>query len=316
LAQGAEARFSTFSSSLSTLNSPFIMLFTGTGVAIVTPFKTDKSVDFEALRRIVNHCIDGQVDYIVVLGTTGESVTLSAGEKADVVRCVVDATAGRVQIVVGAGGNNTAKLVETVEQTNFDGISGLLSVAPYYNKPAQAGLVEHFKAVAAASPVPVILYNVPGRTGVNMTAETTLTLAHEVDNIVAIKEASGMLPQMMQIIKDRPNNFSVISGDDAISLPLIALGGQGVISVVANAFPHKISAIIRQALAGNCAAAQATHYAILHLFEAIFAEGNPSGIKAALSILGLSQNVLRLPLVPVSPKTYTQLELLIQQSKA
>jgi 4-hydroxy-tetrahydrodipicolinate synthase len=292
------------------------MLFTGTGVAIVTPFKNDRTVDFDALRRIVNHCIDGQVDYIVVLGTTGESVTLSACEKADAVRCVVDTTAGRVQVVIGIGGNDTAQVIDAVKHTNFDGISGLLSATPSYNKPAQAGLIGHYKAVASVSPVPVILYNVPGRTGVNMTAETTITLAHEVHNIVAVKEASGMLAQMMRIIKDRPDNFSVISGDDTVSLPLIALGGQGVISVVANAFPREVSTIIRESLANNYAAAQATQYAMLDLLDALFVEGNPSGIKAALHILGLSQNVLRLPLTPVSQKTYDQLESLIKKMKA
>lgn len=284
-------------------------------MAIVTPFKNDRTVDFDALRRIVNHCIDGKVDYIVVLGTTGESVTLSAGEKADAARCVVDTAAGRVQVVIGIGGNDTAQVVDAVKHTNFGGISGLLSATPSYNKPAQAGLIEHYKAVASVSPVPVILYNVPGRTGVNMTAETTLTLAHEVHNIVAVKEASGMLAQMMRIIKDRPGNFSVISGDDTVSLPLMALGAQGVISVVANAFPREVSTIIRESLASNYAAAQATQYAMLDLLDALFAEGNPSGIKAALHVLGLSQNVLRLPLTPVSQKTYDQLESLIKKMK-
>jgi len=289
------------------------MLFTGTGVAIVTPFHHDMTVDFDALRRIVHHCVDGQADYIVALGTTGESVTLNAGEKADVARCVVDAVAGRIQVVVGVGGNNTAKVIDDVKHTNFDGISGLLTVTPYYNKPSQTGLIEHFKAVAATSPVPVILYNVPSRTSVNMTAETTLTLAHEVGNIVAIKEASGVLTQITQIVKGRPENFSVISGDDAISLPLIALGGQGVISVAANAFPRQMSNLIREALAGNYPAAQAMQCAMIDLFEALFVEGSPSGIKAALNILGLSQNVLRLPLAPVSQKTYQKLESLIKK---
>jgi len=284
------------------------MLFTGTGVAIVTPFKQDRTVDFDALQRIVNHCIDGQVEYIVVLGTTGESVTLNAGEKADIARCVVDATAGRVQLVVGVGGNDTAKVVNDIKQTNFDGISGLLSQAPYYNKPSQAGIVEHFRAVAAASPVPVILYNVPGRTVVNMTAETTLKLAHEIENVVAIKEASGNLVQMMQIIKDRPENFSVISGDDAITLPLMAVGGQGVISVAANALPLEMSTLIRNSLEDNFTAAQTVQYALLDFFENLFVEGSPSGIKAALHILGLCDNVLRLPLVPVSQKTYEKIE--------
>ena len=289
------------------------MLFTGTGVAIVTPFKDDRAVDFDALRRIVNHCIGGQVDYIVVLGTTGESMTLSDKEKVDVAHCVVDAAAERVPIVIGVGGNDTEKVVNTIKHTNFEGISGLLSATPYYNRPVQDGLIEHYKAVAAASPVPVIMYNVPSRTGVNMTAETTLTLAHEVGNIVAIKEASGILAQLMKIIRDRPDNFSVISGDDAISLPLVALGGQGVISVAANAFPQEMTTIIRESLVNNCQAAQTIQYAMLGLFETLFVEGNPSGIKAALNILGLSQNVLRLPLVPVSKNTYDQLESLIHK---
>ena len=284
------------------------MQFTGTGVAIVTPFKNDRTVDFDALQRIVNHCVDGQVDYIVVLGTTGESVTLCAGEKADVIRCVVGAVAGRIQVVVGVGGNDTAKVVDEIGHTCFDGISGLLSQTPYYNKPSQAGLIEHFKAVAAVSPAPVILYNVPSRTSVNMTAETTLTLAHETGNIVAIKEASGILPQIMHIIKDRPDNFSVISGDDILSLPLIALGGQGVISVAANAFPREIATLIRKSLEHNYSEAQALQYALLELLEDLFVEGSPSGIKAVLHILGLSQNVLRLPLVPVSQKTYDKLK--------
>ena len=291
------------------------MLFTGTGVAIVTPFDKDKTVDFEALQRIVNHCIDGQVDYIVVLGTTGESVTLNVSEKVDITRCVVDATAGRVQIVIGVGGNDTVQVVDAIQHTNFDGISGLLSQTPYYNKPTQVGLIEHFKAVAAVSPVPVILYNVPGRTGVNMTAETTLTLAHEVDNIVAIKEASGMMGQIMQIIKNRPDHFSVISGDDAITFPMMALGGQGVVSVVANAFPREMATLIRNSLENNYLSAQIIQYALLDLFDALFVEGSPSGIKAALNILGLCENALRLPLVPVSQKTYNKLGEIIHKLK-
>ncbi len=291
------------------------MLFTGTGVAIVTPFKKDRKIDFDALTRIVNHCIDGQVDYIVVLGTTGESVTLSRDEKKRVVRHVVDVVAERVQVVIGIGGNETEKVVATISQTDFTGISGLLSVTPYYNRPAQAGLIKHYKKIASKSPVPVILYNVPTRTGVNMTADTTLTLAHEVDNIVAVKEASGLLSQIMEIIKSRPDDFSVISGDDALSLPLIALGGQGVISVAANAFPKQMSAIVREALSNNYVAAQAAHYGMLELFGALSVEGNPSGIKAALHIAGLSQNMLRLPLVPVSSKTYEKMEELIKKLK-
>ena len=287
------------------------MLFTGTGVAIVTPFCNDRTIDFEALRRIVNHCIAGGVDYIVVLGTTGETVTLNDYEKKETIKCVVDAVAGRVQIVAGYGGNDTAEIVGKINTSDFTGIAGILSVAPYYNKPTQAGLIEHFKAVAAASPVPVIIYNVPARTGVNMTAETTLTLAHEIDNIVSVKEASGMLPQVMEIIKNRPANFSVVSGDDVMSLPLVAVGGHGVISVAANAFPREVSTIIRNSLSNNYAEAQAAHYAMLEMFETLFIDGNPAGIKAALNILGLCQNVLRLPLIPATESTYKKIEALI-----
>jgi len=291
------------------------MFFKGTGVAIVTPFKNDKSVDIIALQRIVNHCIEGQVEYIVVLGTTGEPITLNNSEKADVVRCVVETAAGRVPIVIGVAGNDTAKVTDEIDHTDFKGISGLLSVTPYYNKPSQSGLIEHFKTVAAASPVPVILYNVPGRTGVNMNAETTLTLAHEVEKIVGVKEASGNLTQIMQIIKGRPDKFSVISGDDAISLALIALGGHGVISVIANAYPREFSTIIRKSLENSFIEARTIQYKIFDLFDLLFTDGSPSGIKAALHILGFSQNVLRLPLVPVSQNTYQKIEKFIQELK-
>jgi 4-hydroxy-tetrahydrodipicolinate synthase len=291
------------------------MLFTGTGVALVTPFKKDRKIDYDALGRIVNHCIQGEADYVVVLGTTGEAVTLSRDEKKRVVQYVINAAAGRVPVVIGIGGNETEKVVNTIKQTDFTGISGLLSVTPYYNKPSQAGLIKHYKAIADKSPVPVILYNVPGRTGINMTAETTLALAGEANNIVAVKEASGSMIQMMEIIKGRPPGFAVISGDDAISLPLMAMGGHGVISVAANAFPKEISAIIRESMSGNYTAAQTAHYEMLDMFSALFVEGNPSGIKAALDILGLAQNILRLPLTPVSQKTYDRTASLIKTLK-
>ena len=291
------------------------MLFKGTGVAIVTPFKKDKKIDFDALGHIVDHCINGQTDYIVALGTTGEAVTLSREEKKRVVRYVIDAVAGRVKVVIGIGGNETEKVVNTIKQTEFSGISGLLSVTPYYNKPSQLGLIKHYKAIAAKSPVPVILYNVPARTGVNMTSETTLTLASEVDNIVAVKEASGQMTQIMEIIKNRPSEFAVISGDDSLSLPIVALGGHGVISVAANAFPKQMSAIIREALNNNYATAQSAHYEMLEIFGGLSVEGNPSGIKAALEICGLAKNILRLPLTPVSQKTYERLEFLIKKLK-
>ena len=289
------------------------MLFTGTGVAIITPFKKDKKIDFDALGQIVNHCIDGWVDYIVVLGTTGESVTLSRDEKKRVIRFVVDVADGRVPIVVGIGGNETDKVVNTIKQTDFAGISGVLSVTPYYNKPTQPGLIKHYKSIAEKSPVPVILYNVPGRTGVNMTAETTLILANEVENITGIKEASGSIQQIMKIIKDRPADFAVISGDDMLALPLMGIGGHGLISVAANAFPKQISTIVIEAKAKNYEAARSAHYEIMELIEALFIDGNPSGIKAVLDVLGICQNVLRLPLVPVSQKTYERIEFLVKK---
>ncbi|MDR2847815.1 MAG: 4-hydroxy-tetrahydrodipicolinate synthase [Bacteroidales bacterium] len=286
-------------------------LFYGTGVALITPFKQDKTVDFESLGRIVSHCIDGNVDYFVVLGTTGESVTLSHSEKQQVVRYVTEQTKGKIPIVIGIGGNDTAGIIDTIKQTDFSAIAGILSVAPYYNKPTQAGIIAHFKAIAAASPVPVILYNIPGRTGINMTVETTLELAQET-NIAGIKEASGILSQMMKIIAGKPEDFVVISGDDVLTLPLIAAGGGGVISVAANAYPHEMSALVTDALTGNFTQAREHHYRLLPLFEAQIADGNPAGIKAALHIMGKVENVLRLPLVPVSAKIYEQIELIVK----
>ncbi|MDR3094644.1 MAG: 4-hydroxy-tetrahydrodipicolinate synthase [Bacteroidales bacterium] len=288
------------------------MLFYGTGVALITPFKQDKTVDFETLGRIVNHCMDGNVNYFVVLGTTGESVTLNHKEKEQIIRYVVKQTKGKVPIVVGIGGNDTAEVIETIQQTDFSGIAGILSVVPYYNKPVQAGIIAHFKAIAAASPVPVILYNIPGRTGINMTVETTLELA-QVDNIVGIKEASGILSQMMKIIAAKPDDFAVISGDDVLTLPFIAAGGNGVISVAANACPHEMSALVTDALTGNFSQAREHHYQLLPLFEAQMADGSPAGIKAALHIMGKAENVLRLPLVPVSAKTYGQIDAIVHK---
>jgi 4-hydroxy-tetrahydrodipicolinate synthase len=281
-------------------------------VALVTPFHQDRTIDFEALGKIVDHCIAGGVDYLVVLGTTGESVTLAKQEKGQVIRCVAEQTAGRVPIVLGIGGNDTTEVINIIKHTDFNGISGILSVAPYYNKPAQAGIIAHFKAIAAESPVPVILYNVPGRTGINMTAETTLALAQE-SNIAGIKEASGILSQMMKIIADKPDHFTVISGDDVLTLPLIAAGGTGVISVAANVFPHEMSSLVKNALTGNFSQARDIHYKLLPLFEALIADGNPAGVKAALSIIGKAENVLRLPLVTVSAKTYEQIDVIVNK---
>ncbi|MDR1673305.1 MAG: 4-hydroxy-tetrahydrodipicolinate synthase [Bacteroidales bacterium] len=283
------------------------MLFQGTGVALVTPFDRDGTVDFKALSRIVEHCISGQADYLVAMGTTGESATLSPDENAAVVRHIVAVAAERIPVVLGVGGNDTAKIIANMGNINFSGISGILSVAPYYNKPAQCGIIAHFRAIAAHSPVPVILYNIPGRTGVNMTAETTLTLAREA-RIAGVKEASGNMTQMMAIIAGKPDDFAVISGDDALTLLLIAAGGNGVISVAANAFPQRMATLVREALANRLEKARETHYRLLPLFESLIADGNPSGIKATLHLLGLCENVLRLPLTPVSEATYLKLE--------
>lgn len=289
--------------------------FTGTGVAIITPFKNDFSVDFPALERVVEHVIKGQVNYIVVLGTTGESVTLNKKEKIEVIDTVVKTTAKRVPIVVGIGGNNTADVVEGLKTVNLNGADGILSVVPYYNKPNQTGLYEHYKAVSQASPLPVILYNVPGRTGINMNADTTIKLAREFQNLVAIKEASGNMQQIMEILRDKPEGFSVISGDDALTLPMVALGATGVISVVANALPMDFSTMVREAIDGNYQLARKIHFSYLEVIAALFTEGNPAGVKAVMHGLKLIENVVRLPLTPVSDKHYQKLQELATKLK-
>lgn len=279
----------------------------GTGVAIVTPFKKHGSIDFEALQNIVRHLIKGKVEYIVALGTTGESVTLRKDEKFEVTRCIVGAAGGKIPVVLGIGGNNTAEVVHSLDSTDLSGISAVLSVCPYYNRPNQEGLYQHFKAVAGASPLPVILYNVPGRTACNMTDETTLRLANDFENIMGIKEASGNLSQIMNIIKNKPKNFLVISGDDAITLPIIAAGGDGVISVVANAYPKDFSEMTRQCLAGNFEAARKLHYKLTTITNLLFADGSPAGVKAALDIIGLCEPHVRLPLVNINKKVQAAL---------
>ena len=289
--------------------------FTGTGVAIITPFRNDCSIDFKSLEKLVEHVISGGVDYIVVLGTTGESVTLSKDEKKAVVNFMTDTVDKRIPVVVGVGGNNTQEVLSTISTTDFDNVDAILSVSPYYNKPSQAGIFLHFKAIATASPVPVIIYNVPGRTGSNITADTTLKLANECKNIVATKEASGNFAQIMQIIKQKPKNFQVISGDDALTLPMVALGASGVISVVANAFPKEFSAMVNHALKGETAKAALLHYKLLDLIDALFEEGSPSGIKAVLEILKITRNNVRLPLAPVSEKHYAKLDGLVKKLK-
>lgn len=274
--------------------------FRGTGVAIITPFKNDLSIDFSALGRVVNHIIDGGVNYIVALGTTGESVTLTKDEKKAIISYVIETVDKRVPVVVGIGGNNTQEIIDFVRQTNLSGVDGVLSVAPYYNKPGQKGLFQHFKAFANSCPLPVILYNVPGRTGCNISSDTCLQLANECENIVAVKEASGDIAQIMRIIKGKPENFSVISGDDTMIIPISAAGGAGVISVLANAYPAQTSEIVNNSLKYNFKAAREMHFKFMEIIDLLFADGNPSGVKAMLSQMNICQNTLRLPLVPVS----------------
>lgn len=287
--------------------------FSGTGVAIITPFKKDLSIDFEGLEKQIEHLIANGINYLVVLGTTGESVTHTEDEKKQLVTFIKEKVSNRIPIVLGVGGNNTQAVVDQIKKTDFDQIDAILSVAPYYNKPSQEGLYQHFKAIAKACPVDVILYNVPGRTGSNIKAETTLRLAHDFKNIVAVKEASGDFSQAMYIIKDKPEHFIVVSGEDALTLPLMAVGVSGVISVVANAFPKEFSSMVQFALNNNFKEAEKIHYRLLEFIDYLFIEGNPAGIKAALEILGIIENNLRLPLVKVSDKTYEKIDELIQK---
>lgn len=272
--------------------------FTGSGVALVTPFSADLSIDFPALRRLVREQIEGGTDFLVVQGTTGESPTLNTMEKQQVLETVMQENNGRLPIVYGVGGNDTMTVCEALKKVPA-GVDGILSVAPYYNKPIQTGFVAHYKALAEATDLPIIMYNVPGRTGANMTAETTLELA-EVKNLVAMKEASGNMDQIMEIIRCKPEGFLVLSGDDAITLPLIAAGADGVISVVANAFPKRFAAMVHSALQGDFATSRKEHYELLLITRRFFQEGNPGGVKVALKTLGWMEEYMRLPLVPVS----------------
>jgi 4-hydroxy-tetrahydrodipicolinate synthase len=287
--------------------------FKGTGVAVVTPFKNDLSIDFSALGRVIKHIIDGGANYIVALGTTGESVTITKDEKKAIISYVVEAVEGRVPVVVGIGGNNTQEIINSIKQANLKGVDGILSVAPYYNKPTQKGLFQHFKAIATCSSLPVIIYNVPGRTSCNISADTCLELAHECDNIVAVKEASGDMTQIMKIIKGKPENFGVISGDDMLTIPIIAAGGSGVISVLGNSFPSECSDIVSNALKGNFKSARETQFRFLEMIELLFIEGNPAGVKAMLNTMNLCSNTLRLPLVPVSRTVYSRIQKAIEE---
>jgi 4-hydroxy-tetrahydrodipicolinate synthase len=272
----------------------------GTGVALVTPFKKDFSVDVEALKAIVNFQIDNGIDYLVVLGTTAESATLSKAEKELVIKTIVDANNGRSPLVLGVGSNNTAEVVEELKSRDFSDFVAILSVSPYYNKPTQEGIYQHFKAIAEASPIPVILYNVPGRTASNMLPSTILRLANDFKNVVAVKEAAGDIVQAMKLIQDKPKDFLVISGDDMITLPMVLAGGAGVISVIAEGFPKQFSEMVHLGLNKRVEDAYKIHYLLADSIDMIFEQGNPAGIKEVFKALGLSENTVRLPLVNVN----------------
>ncbi|MBK7668074.1 MAG: 4-hydroxy-tetrahydrodipicolinate synthase [Sphingobacteriaceae bacterium] len=286
---------------------------TGTGVAIVTPFKKDGSIDFNALKKLVNHLVNGKVEYLVVMGTTGESVTLSKEEKQKVIDCVVKENKKRIPLVLGVGGNDTAEIAKQISKVDAKAFSAILSVSPYYNKPSQEGIYQHYKVISKASKLPIILYNVPGRTASNIAWDTTIRLAKEFKNIIAIKEASGSIEQCMRIINNRPKNFLVISGDDNLTLPIIASGGDGVISVVANAFPKDFSDMVRAAIEDDMAKARKLHYKLMDITDQLFADGNPGGIKYALSLMKICDTYLRLPLVEPNDKVKQKLKDLIKK---
>ncbi|MCK4921476.1 MAG: 4-hydroxy-tetrahydrodipicolinate synthase [Bacteroidales bacterium] len=286
--------------------------FRGTGVALVTPFTDSGEIDFDSLEKLVNHVINGGVEYLVALGTTAETPVLSSKEKEDVVRAIIKINAHRVPIIIGMGGNDTNALVRDISNYDFSSIDGILSVAPYYNKPTQEGIYEHFKAVSQASPLPVVLYNVPGRTSSNISTETCLKLANEFENIVAIKEASGDFAQIMEIIRNKPKNFHVVSGDDAITFPMISLGGSGVISVVGNAFPKAFSEMVRLALSNKIEESRKIHYTMIPVIDAMFAEGNPAGVKAFLSRADICTDKVRLPLIKASESLFNRVDKLLE----
>lgn len=278
-------------------------IFHGLGIALVTPFKEDFSIDYEALIKLVNYHLDNGADFFCILATTSESPCLSHEEKNELTTVIKRVVNGRVPILKYCGGNNTAAVVEEIKTTDWSGIDGILSICPYYNKPSQEGLYQHFKAIAKASPLPIVLYNVPGRVGVNMTAETTVRIASEFPNVVAIKEASGSLEQVDEIIKNKPKHFEVISGDDALTFPMIASGAVGVISVIGNALPKEFSRMIRLEFRGEYEPARKIHHKFTELYKLLFVDGNPAGCKALLNDMGMIQNVLRLPLVPTRIET-------------
>lgn len=286
----------------------------GTGVALVTPFKNDGAIDFTALGKVIDHVIQGGIDYLVTLGTTGETPSLSKEEKIAIIEFTFSHTASRVPIIVGVGGNNTAEVISDLQKFPLTDALAVLSVAPFYNKPSQEGIYQHYKKIAEASPKPVILYNVPGRTGRNMTAATSIRLAKDCPNVVGLKEASGDMAQCMEILRDAPSNFVVMSGDDLLALPQIACGMQGVISVAANAFPLEYSNMVRACLAGDFVKAKTINDPLIEAYDMMFAENNPSGVKAFMHQMGLLENELRLPLVPLSEPIHSRVKAYLSKS--
>ena len=285
------------------------------GVALITPFKKDDSVDYVALTNMVDYLIQNNADFLCVLGTTAETPTLTKEERDKIKSIVIERVKGRIPLLLGVGGNCTRSVVNQLSTEDMTGIDGILSVVPFYNKPSQEGIYQHYKAIAAASPLPIVLYNVPGRTGVNMTADTTLRIANDFKNVVAVKEASGDIQQANEIIKRKPRNFDVISGDDGITYPLISLGAAGVISVIGNALPKEFSRMVRLCLHGDNKGALVIHRRFTELFNLLFVDGNPAGVKAMLSAMNLCQNKLRLPLVPTRITTYEALRKVLQDLK-
>ena len=290
-------------------------IFKGLGIALITPFQEDGSVDYDALKRLVTYQLDNGADFFCILATTGETPTLTAEEKLTIKNLIVEIVQARVPILMGCGGNNTAAVVEELRTADLKGIDGILSVCPFYNKPSQEGLYQHFRAIAAATELPVVLYNVPGRTGVNLKAETTVRLARDCHNIVAIKEASGNLEQVDEIIKNKPRDFDVISGDDSLTFPMVSCGAVGVISVIGNALPREFSKMIRLQMRGEYDPARIIHHRFTDLFSLLFVDGNPAGVKAMLSEMGFIKNVLRLPLVPMRIKNMQRMSDILKELK-
>ena len=285
----------------------------GMGVALITPFKEDGSVDYAALVRLVDYQLQNGTDFLCVLGTTAETPTLTKEEKTAITRTVIERAGGRLPILLGVGANCTQTVIDTLKNDVFTGVDAVLAVVPYYNKPSQEGIYQHYKAISESTDLPIVLYNVPGRTGVNMTAETTLRLAQDFRNIVAVKEASGHITQMDDIIKHKPAHFNVISGDDGITFPLLALGAVGVISVIGNAFPREFGKMVRLALRGDFEHALPIHHKFAELFKLLFVDGNPAGVKAMLNVMGLIENKLRLPLVPTRITTFEKMRVILDQ---